>query len=64
MDLANNFVVSLAGASETVRYANVVAATSEEAAYLVDEGGSIAGAISALPTPARTWCTNLTCRTT
>ena len=43
MDLANNFVVSLAGASETVRYANVVAATSEEAAYLVDEGGSIAG---------------------
>ncbi|MBX3734062.1 MAG: hypothetical protein KF791_15915 [Verrucomicrobiae bacterium] len=43
MDLANNFVVSLAGASETVRYANVVAATAEEALYLVDEGGSVAG---------------------
>jgi hypothetical protein len=43
VDMANNFVVSLSGASESVRYANVAAATPEEKAFLVDEGGSIAG---------------------
>ncbi|MCW5558877.1 MAG: hypothetical protein KIT22_13745 [Verrucomicrobiae bacterium] len=43
VDMANNFVVSLAGASDTVRYASVAAATAEEKAYLVDEGGSITG---------------------
>jgi hypothetical protein len=43
VDMANNFVVSLSGASESVRYASVAAATPEEKAFLVDEGGSIAG---------------------
>ncbi len=43
VDMANNFVVSLSGASESVRYANVAAATPEEKAFLVDEGGSIPG---------------------
>lgn len=44
VDLANNFVVSLAGPSESVRYFNVAAATPEEQAFLVDDGGSATGA--------------------
>jgi hypothetical protein len=44
MDLANNFVVSLAGASAEVRYASMSAATADEAQYLVDAGGSATGA--------------------
>ncbi len=43
MDMANNFVVSLSGASELTRYFTVAAATAEEKAFLVDEGGSITG---------------------
>lgn len=43
LDMANNFVVSLSGASESVRYFNVAAATPEEKAFLIDEGNSITG---------------------
>ena len=43
MDIANNFVVSLAGSSEVVRYFSMSAATPEEKPFLVDEGGSISG---------------------
>ncbi|MHB9010246.1 MAG: hypothetical protein ACYDC1_25330, partial [Limisphaerales bacterium] len=43
IDMANNFVVSLAGPSETVRYFSVAAATPEEAPFLVDAGGSATG---------------------
>lgn len=43
LDMANNFVVELSGASDLVRYASVAAASAEEKAYLVDEGNSIAG---------------------
>ena len=43
LDMANNFVVAISGASESVRYANVSAATPEEKPFLVDEGGSITG---------------------
>lgn len=43
MDLANNFIVSLAGASDYVRYHSMSAATTDESVYLIDEGGSIPG---------------------
>ncbi len=43
MDLANNFVVSLGGSSDLIRYHSVSAATADERLYLVDEGNSIAG---------------------
>lgn len=43
VDMANNFVVSLSGPSELVRYFSVAAATADEMNFLVDEGGSIAG---------------------
>ena len=43
VDMANNFVVSLSGPSESVRYFNVAAATPDEKTFLMDEGGSIAG---------------------
>ncbi len=43
VDMANNFIVSLSGASDSTRYFNVGAATTEEAAFLIDSGGSIAG---------------------
>ncbi|HOY58290.1 MAG TPA: hypothetical protein PK640_09170, partial [Verrucomicrobiota bacterium] len=43
MDLANNFVVSLAGASDLVHYHSMTVGTADEATYLVDAGGSIAG---------------------
>ena len=43
LDMANNFVVAVSGASESVRYASVSAATPEEKPFLVDEGGSITG---------------------
>jgi hypothetical protein len=43
LDLANNFVVSLSGPSDFVRYHSVAAATADEKTYLIDDGGSITG---------------------
>lgn len=43
VDMANNFVVSLAGPTGVVRYAQMTPATPEEANYLVEESGSILG---------------------
>lgn len=43
IDMANNFVVSLSGPSESVRYFNVSAGSPEEKTFLVDAGGSNTG---------------------
>ncbi len=43
VDLANNFVVSVAGPSSIVRYAQVAPGTAEEKNLLIDEGNSILG---------------------
>ncbi|MHC1765329.1 MAG: hypothetical protein AB9869_13680 [Verrucomicrobiia bacterium] len=42
-DLANNFVVSVAGPSSIVRYVQVAPGSAEEKNFLVDEGNSILG---------------------
>ncbi len=41
VDMANNFVVSLAGSSDVVRYAQVSPGTAEESQFLIEEQGSI-----------------------
>ena len=43
VDMANNFVVSVSGASLPMNYFNVAAVSAEEATFLVDPGGSSAG---------------------
>ncbi|MGI6454991.1 MAG: hypothetical protein ACOX5R_05140 [bacterium] len=43
VDMANNFVVSLAGQTDEVRYASVNPASAEESEYLIDAGNSNTG---------------------
>ncbi len=43
MDMANNYVVSLSGPSDVVRYSSMNVGTADENSYLIDEGGSIPG---------------------
>jgi hypothetical protein len=43
VDLANNFVVSISGPSEVVRYESMTVGTPEEKTALIDEGGSVPG---------------------
>ncbi len=43
VDMANNFVVSLSGPSDVIRYDSMTVGTADENDYLIDEGGSIPG---------------------
>jgi hypothetical protein len=43
VDLANNFIVSLAGSSDVVRYHSVAVGSADENNYLIDAGGSNPG---------------------
>lgn len=43
IDMANNFVVSLAGPSDGVRYFNMAAVSPEEKTFLIEDNGSNAG---------------------
>ena len=43
MDLNNNFVVSLSGPTNIIRYAQITPGAANEKDFLIDEGGSILG---------------------
>ncbi|MBN2326097.1 MAG: hypothetical protein JXR73_03010 [Candidatus Omnitrophica bacterium] len=43
IDMANNFIVSLSGPSDVVRYAAMSVGSADENDYLIDDGGSIPG---------------------